>query len=459
MQMLFDRFLRAFLSFFPALGLVLFFLGGKPARADVTSEMRVLSDSFVSPDYTSTKQTNFQFLGANFTTEPHSEDRLRVDLNAGYAVGAPLMSYFNVKELSFRVDTDQNQSFTFGRHRYRWSELDRRFAFGLVEPVFKWNPLAPESQGLTGFFWDVKGQDVSFGLFGSFLYIPDQGPSFELDSNGQFVPGNPWFQQPPASIKIFQQSSKIEYHYERPNEASVVMQTSYGAHVQLGESSPWKARLGTLYKPMNQLALGYNGVLDISKDRGSAEIQPQVVFHNVTTGDFFYELKRVRAGISTAYDRPSKNVPFDDSWTRPVYSDATLISPFLDVLVDRGLTLTFQRLDVRGGQITETGPLASPNRASITSRYPFQEANQIALDINQRWSGKKRVNMKTSYMQSVKNEFNLFRFEGRMELSTAWSLRSELQLVKAEEITKDNRNDIAAFDNNDRVQVGVGYVF
>lgn len=431
------------------------------ARADVVSELSLQSDSFLSPAYDAANQSTFQFIGASFKDDPIEPGDFHIDLKAGYAVGAPLLSYINLKEFSYEMKVGDRQTFTVGRNPMRWSELDRRWNFGLIEPVFEWNPLSPESQGLTGLFWQVAGDGYKLALFGSYFFVPDQGPSFQINDQGQFERGNPWFRQPPSSIRILKENTPIEYSFRRPSETEIVLQSSYGLKLDIGDEGPWRARFAMLYKPMNSLALGYSkGIADIPTDRALVEIQPKVAYHNVRSVDFAYLGGRVSTGVSAAYDAPSKDRLFEANWNAPEYSDATLVSPWIDIRLFQGWKLSLQRIDVFGGEVTETGPDAEASRAPINSRYAFRQANQISLEIDRRLFKSRRLLMTTSYTKSDKNKFDLFRWQGRVELSRLWSVHSELQLVNAESVqTKESRNDIAEYANNDRILVGVGYVF
>jgi hypothetical protein len=135
------------------------------------------------------------------------------------------------------------------------------------------------------------------------------------------------------------------------------------------------------------------------------------------------------------------------------------VSPFVDVLVVKGVKLTVQRLDVTGGEIGATGRFANSNQPSITARYPFRQATQLAADFDRSLSRSKRLAVKGSLTKSDLNDFTLIRLQARLELSSLWSVQSELQLVEAGDPTVNNRNEIAEFRNNDRLQVGLGYVF
>ncbi|MGZ3773100.1 MAG: hypothetical protein ACXVCY_03580 [Pseudobdellovibrionaceae bacterium] len=443
---------------FLLLGVYSFLIAPLKSSAQVQTEMRFLSDSFVSPSFEATQKTNYQFVGAQLKTDSFSEDNLKMDIAGGVAVGEPLLNYLNISEINFQKSQSQNEMFYFGRKRLQWSELDSRWDFGVWEPVFKWNPLSPERQGLTGIFWQVDRPYYTLGLFASPLYLPDQGPSFEIE-NGSFVKGNPWFHRPPDSIKIWNEVTNIDYRLEKPNEAQVVMQSSFGMRLSFGDPQNFRGQLSYIYKPANELAMGYQGNLDLANLKGVVDIQPQVFYHSLTGLDLSYKTQsHWRMGLSGIFDHPNKDEIFDSKWTHPVFSDALLLSPFIEWSQDRW-GVSFQHLEIFGGQVTEVGDLASPNRPPLMVRYPYQQADQLALMTNYLFSKNRRLTAKVSYTHSQKNDFDLIRLASRLRLSGMWSLMAEMQLVKAGPLTMDNQNEIAQFENNDRLMVGVGYVY
>lgn len=428
------------------------------ARAEVQSELRLQSESFLSPTYSSTPQTNYQSVNAAFKTPDKAPDELRMDVRGSYSFGAPLLSTMNIREFQYHTKLGERQTFSMGRRLQTWNELDRRWNFGVIEPVFKINPLSPERQGLTGLFWDVQNPGFQLSLFGSFFYLPDQGPSFELNGNGEFVRGNPWFRSPPQAIRVMSEVSQVEYRFQRPNETQIVLQPSYGARLEVGDEWGWKFRASQFYKPMNQLALGYDGQLDIPRDRGVVDLQPQVVFHSVSAADVLFNQKTWRTGFSGMWDRPAKDRAFDDRWTSPLYSDAVLGTAFVDWIFTRHWKLSWQAMAVSGGEVTETGALASSTRAPINSRYPFHEAQQIGLETQLKLAGQ-RTWLRGSYAQSERDQFRWVRAEGRVDFQSNWILQGEMQLVDGADLNKDNRNEISAYRDNDRISVGVGYAF
>ncbi|KYG60899.1 hypothetical protein AZI85_10590 [Bdellovibrio bacteriovorus] len=446
----------------PILGAILASLLGfianlAPAHAQVQTEMRLFSDSFISPTFEATQKTNYQFVGAQLKTDPFTDDVLKMDVAGGVAMGAPLLNYLNISEFYVQSRQNENETYYIGRKRMLWNELDARWDLGVWEPLFKWNPLQPERQGLVGLFYQVDKPYYTLVLFASPLFLPDQGPSFEIE-NGSFVKGNPWFRRPPESIKIFSEATAIDYNFDRPNETQVVLQNSFGAKISFGDPQSFRAQLSYIYKPANQLAIGYDGNLDMAQLKGAVELQPQVFYHSLAGMDVSYKVNQVRMGFSGLYDRPNKDDIFEEQWTHPVFEDAVLLSPFIEWTNGRwGVNL--QHLDIIGGDVREEGELANPDRAALMTRYPYKQAQQISLMTNYAFRKNRRLIGKLSFTHSDKNQFDLVRLSARFRLSGIWSLVGEMQMVKAGELTASNQNEIAQFVNNDRLMLGAAYVF
>lgn len=425
--------------------------------AQVQTEMRLFSDSFISPDFEATQKTNYQFVGAQLKTDPFTDDMVKMDISGGVAMGAPLLNYLNISEFYVQSRQNETETFYFGRKRMLWNELDARWDLGVWEPLFKWNPLSPEHQGLTGIFWQADKPYYTLTLFASPFFLPDQGPSFEIE-NGSFVRGNPWFRRPPESIRIWSEATAIDYSFEKPNESQVVLQNSFGMKLTFGDPQGLRTQLSYSYKPANQLAVGYEGNLDVSKLKGVVNLQPQVFYHSLTGFDVTCRSGKLRMGLSSLLDRPSKDMMFDEKWTHPVMQDSLLASPFIE-WSNGSVGLSLQHLEIYGGNVTEKGDLADPKRAALMVRYPFQQAQQIALITNHSLGKNRRFLGKLSLTHSEKNSFDLVRFSARLRLSGFWSLVGEAQLVRAGSLTPENQNEIAQFVNNDRFMLGAAYVF
>jgi hypothetical protein len=427
------------------------------AKAQLRSDMHVFSDSFISPSFESTEKTNYQFAGMSLKSAPQSEDAVKMNIEGAMAFGSPLLNYLDISEFYFQSRPSESERLFIGRKLMMWSDLDTRWDLGLWQPLFQWNPLNPEPQGLTGIFWQGERPLYSITVFASPVFIPNQGPAFEI-VNGQFVAGNPWFRRPPESVRIFSESTKVEYNFEKPNESQVVFQTSYGARLTFGSPETTFVQASYMYKPSNELALGYTGILDTGSLKGMVDLKPAVFYHTLIGLDVSQRLRYVRFGISGVADRPQKEMDFEDRWTRPEFSEAYLISPFLEIGRPEFL-VTLQSLNISGGEIREVGDMASTDRPPLTLIYPYQQALKATVENRLGFQGMRRLISRVSYTTSQKNAFDYVQWNMNYRFSSLWSVYSELGLLKAGETTVDNQNEIAQFKNDDRFMIGAAYVF
>jgi hypothetical protein len=425
--------------------------------AQVNSQFIIRNESFLSPQFEATARSQYQFVGLSLENAIDSK-WVVLDSEAVMAVGTPLLNYVNFREASLVFPSGDHNTLILGRKKWMWSELDESWALGTIEPVFKWNPLNRESQGLTGLFWVTQLPLFQFTAFVSPVFLPDQGPSFRIDGEGQFIKGNPWFQMPPRTFQPFpgsNASSIIQYQVNKPSESEVVAQTSMGGSVEgsLIENFTWRA--SHFSKPMNQLALGYDGVYNTGTNEGEVEILPQVGFHRVTSADLTYDLENLRFGLSYLWDRPEV-LSFDPEWTAPAFSEAQVFSPHVQFNYKKH-TIRFDYLRMEGGEVREVGEFASSDRAPISSRFPFREALRGRYEFEMPLKKFQRIRMAVSWTHSDLNQFDLIQTRGTYKFSRLWQGYFDMQLLRARELTARNSNEISPYENNDRLMIGMSY--
>lgn len=432
-------------------------LSSSPSFAQLRSEARLFSDSFISSQFAATERTDYQFVGAHLQTDQKNGQPLQLDVRGGIAFGAPLLNYLNFREFYFQQALPDQQKLTIGRKLHSWSELDQVWNLGLWEPAFKWNPLSPDRQGLSGLFWEVEKEQVKVLIFASPLFIPDQGPSFEIDG-GEFKRGNPWFRQPPATLRLFEEPTNIEYNIIRPPESEIVMQSSYGGYLELGEDEGFKAQLSYLYKPANQLSLGYTKVINTGTLAANVDVYPQVFYHSLAGVDAIYKKGPMRLAFSFNYDRPSREKTFSEPWTAPVYADAYLTSASFEFDFGR-YQLSATQLEVVGGEVTESDEIMQSQKRTLNTRYLYTSALQLALKTHHGFARGRSFSSQFAYITSQKDGFSLIRASGVAKISQFWSFFGEVQFVKQDKDLLDVQSEILQYANNDRFMLGVAYVF
>lgn len=426
-------------------------------QAQVNSQFIIRNESFLSPAFEATARSQYQFVGLSLQNALDSEWVI-LDSEAVMAVGTPLLNYVNFREAALVFQNENQNTLIVGRKKWMWSELDESWALGTVEPVFKWNPLNRESQGLAGLFWITQLPFSQFTAFVSPVFLPDQGPSFRIDREGQFIKGNPWFQMPPRTFQPFPGSSAssiIQYQVKKPDESEVVWQTSLGGSIEgtVLENMTWRA--SHFSKPMNQLALGYDGVYNTGTNEGEVEILPQVGYHRVTSADVTYDYENLRLGLSYLKDRPEV-LSFEPEWTAPIFSEAQVYSPHIQISYEKHV-IRFDYLRMQGGEVREVGEFSSPDRAPISSRFPFREALRGKYEFEMPLKKFQRIRMSFSWTHSDLNQFDLVQTRGHYKFSKRWQGYFDMQLLRARELTAQNSNEISPYENNDRLMMGMAY--
>lgn len=426
------------------------FVVGSVSHAETRVLLRAEGVSFISPDYENTEQKTFGFFGASLLPDAKKNDLVIVNLTALYAAGQPALSYLNIRELYFNYQIDSNSKLYFGRKLNNWSQLDSEWNIGFFNPQFRWNAVAPENQGLSGIFWEKKESMWSLSLFASPVYIPDQGPGYEL-KDGKFENSNPWFQNPPQNIDFNNGVIlPIDYDVKRPETSDVVFQTSYGAQLQLGQREGFFANASAVHKPANQLALGYKVVGVV--DRARVTVVPKVYKENDFAADIGYRNGWGSAVISGLYTQP-KSPSFEAGFNAPKFEDSFSFGPQLNLDL-KSFKLGFSLLETSGGNIEEIGPDASTDRQPLSQRFLFRQAYQLQIAHAGVFFNSFRLDTSFQYRESQKDEFKQIRFKQRLNIRGPWAIWTDVILIETAEETNSN---MGPYRNLDQVFLGVTY--
>jgi hypothetical protein len=424
---------------------------GQRARADIFTAVDAEGLAFISPDYSNTRESQFGLIGATVKSYNAEADVFRIDLRGRYAVGTPVLSYLNLKEIYFSINVNNQAKLHFGRKRQSWSLLDEEWNLGLFQPQFRWNTVLPETQGLTGVFWSLQNGPWDLTLFGSPLFIPDQGPSYEL-KDGVFQSSNPWFQAPPSEVLIGDRLRPIDYQVTTPNMADIAFQTSFGAQIRFAQEHGFFAQASGLYKPSHQLALSYMGFL--VADRVKADVTPQTYRENIVALDLGYESEAVLLALSGVYLRaqPPKSLP---QYTQPTISDATLVQPLTEIRWTDHLKTRISGFWTHGGEVQETGPDASPDRPALTNKFLYRGAYQLSIIYVDTFFRQLRYRTELQWLEVEKNQMQRIKSLNVIDFKGPWKLNFDFVLVE----TNDESTPVSNFRNLDQIWLGASYVF
>ena len=440
------------------IGLILFSLS---AFGNTKGSVSISQESYVSPDYNSTDKKNFQFIGVGADTltqvknESEIEDALHAQVQANIAPGASVLNYLNVSQLFWK----QN-SLTVGRKKMVWSEIDEAYGLGMYQPNFTWNVLQPESQGLTGLFLNLEAKDtpvpVGAVFFASYLFVPDQGASYEI-KDGKFEGSSPYFRTPPTQAEVNGQNDKIVYNLQRPKTEEIIFSRSFGAKGYLGnQEDGFYGQVAYADKPANQLTLGFQGVITTNNSL-AVDILPAMYNHRLLSSDVQYTISGFSLGLSAMQENIS-TPKYSSEWTYPIYTNSQLFSPYIKAQF-KTFKAKFSYLQLSSGEKTVVGPRAGLADSILPNRYPFQNAYSLELSYLYKIRKFKNINLGTKYLAGEKSEFALWTARGSYQWEERWSAFFESQMTSVDNTVDGKRVAYHPYMNNDTASIGVLHVF
>lgn len=444
------------------LSLALFFSLGSQALAVVSPQIGFESLGFVSSDYENTSEKTFSFISAAIKNQETQPSIFNIDLQARYAIGRPVLSYTHLRELYFYQESEA-VNISYGRRLHSWSELEQAWDLGFFQPEFRWNPLEPSAQGLVGVFLDnqesvlpnSKEQNLRWTLFGSPLFIPDQGPGYEL-KQGQFSASNPWFNPPPQNIEFNGQILPIDYKVHVPDTNSVLFQSIYGAQLGYQTDSGFYFQAAAISKPSHQLALTYKAIL--VADRVKADIVPQIYREQNLSLDLGYKPDGGRFSLMILSNHPDEIVP-ESNYNYPEIKPSLSWGPQVQINGER-FNFYGNGLFVNGGEVIDHGPDSGQIKSSLTSKYMLRSAYQVGASFNARWTRSMSFQSDLNWTESFKNALKRLKWSSQVRFHRSLSFYLNILLVSTDDQPEDvSASDVSHLQNLDQVLGGFSYEF
>ena len=426
---------------------VLFFTSA--ACAEITSQLEVSSLNFISSDYASDQEKSFLFVGAQIKSENAETDVFKINLSGKYTSKNSVLSYINIKEIYFTNVIDSTASLHIGRKLQVWSAADEKFNLGSYQPQFRWNPLDIESQGLFGVFYEKSFGSWKINLFGTPVYIPDQGPAYEV-KDGKFEASNPYFTPPPQNIIFQNVILPIDYNIIKPEVSEVVKQTGFGLKLDF-QNDNFEASLAGSYKPSNQFAFGYKGILVTNRVR--VDIQPKTYYEKLTSLDVATKWQGGKAGVAAIYTE-AENPDYEANYNYPEFVPNTTVVPYIRFEFEP-IDLEIAVLNIDGGDIKELGPDANPDRQPLTQKYLYTQAYQISAQLRSNWGDKLKLTTKLEFREAEKNLLQTLKLKNIFDIHGPWKMNLDMFLVE----TSSDASTVSNYRNLDQVWAGASYEF
>lgn len=455
------RFLFKVFNLFTAIVAVVFALGNKAtaSNSSLWPKLVVKNVTFISDDYENTSSKNFTLIGGSILD--HSGARLGfsygVDLKAYYGIDAEVLSYMNVRELYLGYSWVQNglHNLSFGRKISDWSLLDEMWNLGFYQPQLRWNSLDLETQGLVGFYYDYKMKlsqnfTLSATAFYSPLFIPDQGPGYEL-KNGGFLKTNPWFQPPPTRVEFQNQNFEIDYNIQMPQITDVLFQNSFGGRIRLEMPYSFYTQVSALNKASHQLALGFKAAL--VADRVKVEILPRVYREELYGLDLGFKNEWTEVSLGAISVKP-KTIVYDAPYNYPVMEDSLSWGPKWSLNYE-AWGLWAGALFTEGKNFGEEGPDKGTMQTPLTLKYLYNRAYKVGISYNNHildWFKMKSI---VEWTETSEPWSKTLKFRNVFDLTSSWNLTLDVTLIE----TADEPSALSNTRNMDQVWVGAVYDF
>lgn len=407
----------------------------------------------------------FKFLYADNA----KRSKVYIDAGAGGLVGEESESYVIIPQAYYEariIDGAQHLggdvNITAGRSVKKFSRLDEYWMLGEIQPLFRWDAMKPELQGLMGVFLETKSKNLEFTFYGSPIYLPTQGPSYKL-INGKLTSGNPWFSEPVEQLISSNTVYDLRFDVNTPEVPDIIFQPNWGASAKVkSDNQVFWAQASYFKKARNEIILPFKPTLVLGSNIGRIEIFPRVAEHEVAALDLAAEgetLGIVLSGLSES------NVVFevdDPNWILPEYSDQYKVGAMtywqLNSFhrMELGWLRTFKNKISIGGGLTGIDSLDA---------YDFrnQYNNVVDMRLTSVFSPRShgflfKTKIRGAY--DYKAETTLISLDFDYTPISELSIFARADFLGGDEpVDVDYSDNIAQYLENDRAQVGVRYVF
>lgn len=424
-------------------------------------DLSLLGDGYLQP--VSKDVNNSQLHGRFKLLSSEEKKTIFFDLGAGGLVGEKAESYFIIPQAYVQFIPNEKYSITVGRSVKTYSAIDDYWMLGDIQPVFRWDTVHPEQQGLSGVFVDMKvSRNLDFNVYGSGLFLPTQGPSYSL-VGGKLTSSNPWFTEPIDSLRYGGQLYDLSYSIKTPDVSDIIIQPSWGlGFTAKSDNEALWMRANYFSKTRNDLILPLEVVLNIGNQTSDITVHPETATHKITSLDFGYRGEKWNTTISGLYES-DVNFSAQGNWVRPNYSDQYKLGFHLLGQVTPTNTLEFGALKTFNNTVKVRLDGIAGN--FDIDAYTYRNQYDNALDL--RWSSVFSprphgflYRTKMRYAYDYKAETSL------VSLEVNYRPLASLTLFALTDFFGGDRDKNLAYNNllvnylnRDRAQAGVRYVF
>ena len=111
-------------------------------------------------------------------------------------------------------------------------------------------------------------------------------------------------------------------------------------------------------------------------------------------------------------------------------------------------------LDTSGGAITDSGPDAAADRASLSERFLYKQAAVVSASYTDIFWKRIRLDSTFEFKFSSKESFRQIRFKNNFKMRGPWGAWVDMILIDTDSTLQSN---MEVYKNLDQVWVGVTY--
>lgn len=390
-----------------------------------------------------------------FIQKKLSHSEFYLDVGAGGLAGNRASHYIKVPQLFYRQGDQNKLHAILGRSYHQWSVLDEFWNLGKTQPLFGWDQSQLQQQGLTGLFIKYPFNGFSVTLFGSYLFLPEQGPTYD-HVDGRFEANNPWFKEPVEVINLNGQRVDLSFDVQAPKTQDVIFQESVGIQLsRLDQSRGLLLNAFYLNKASNELILPFEGTLNLTSFTGDITIKPAVARHWLMGVDLGWSWENLSTVLSWMYESElDYQVPA--STTFPIIPEQNMFSIRQFFQFNNQHRFWFGYLKSDREENAVGGVFATSQLTTFRERNRFDEVFRL------QWEGlffDRDLTLKFGYNQSFVADTAWLNFGAKWHLNSGLSLTQRCDLFGGAEEEATNRNFISSYQNNDRCLVGGLYTF
>ncbi len=340
---------------------------------------------------------------------------------------------------------------TIGRRLYDWSKFDDEWQFGTYSPRFIWDPMRPQTIGLTGFFYTYESRHWRALAYASPINIPERGYPMR-EENGKLVSTNPFGPVYPESAVIAKKDIPINYTIDYPpmNELvanpGAMISTRYSTE-ENGKGIWAQGMYG--YMPVHQPNLAIEPAYILQKDEIDVTVHPEIQKHHLLTFETGIERSKAAIWASITKEIPtSRDIP--SGWVGMNSEPAMIYSAGGNVMLGRKFNLNgaYIFVDERTSPEVENQDFT----VDLGSRFQYHRAAKSSLS----FFGSERMTYTLGFLADLEKESQFASLDITYRIQRKDNALT-LNLGSDFFASSTGKGYIGQYQGNDRFRAGISY--